>query len=183
MLLTKSYIINANKYFLAVETKFPVDSNIYVTTRSNMPLVALTMQYSDNFSACYLNDLFVIDNFGKTYRFVVVYRFTDLDNVLSYTIMTASIEGIAVFSIDSIYESAAWAEREAWEMFGVSFDGNQQMRRLLTDYGFRGFPLRKDFPLSGYKELFFSYHQNMLEFVNNEFMQKYRRFEFYHNWK
>jgi len=66
-------------------------------------------------------------------------------------------------------------------MFGVSFDGHKSMRRLLTDYGFRGFPLRKDFPLSGYKEVFFSYHRNMLEFVNNEFMQKYRRFEFYHN--
>lgn len=66
-------------------------------------------------------------------------------------------------------------------MFGVSFDGNTQMRRLLTDYGFRGFPLRKDFPMSGYKEVFFSYNTNRLEFVNNEFMQKYRRFEFYNN--
>lgn len=183
MSLNKITLVNANNLILAVENKFPFDADIFFTTRSKLPVLALSLLHSDFFGATYLNDMFVIDNFGKRYRFLVVYRFSDLDNVVSYTVMTATIEGIPAISIENIFISAGWPERESWEMFGVSFDGNEGMRRLLTDYGFKGFPLRKDFPLSGYKEVFFSYNLNMLEFVKNEFMQKYRRFEFYHNWK
>ena len=183
MLLNKSTLINANSLVIGMENKFPFDANIFFTTRRNLPVLALTLFNSDFFGATYLNDMFVIDNFGKNYRFLAVYRFSDLDNTVSYTVITATIEGIPVFSIENIYTAVSWLERESWEMFGVSFDGNTQMRRLLTDYGFRGFPLRKDFPMSGYKEVFFSYNTNRLEFVRNEFMQKYRRFEFYHNWK
>jgi len=113
MLLNKSLVININKYVLAVENKFPFDANIYVTTRSKLPLLALTLLNSDHFSASYLNDMFVIDNFGKNYRFITVYRFTDLDNVVSFTVMAATIEGIAVFSIEGLYEAASWPERES----------------------------------------------------------------------
>jgi NADH:ubiquinone oxidoreductase subunit C len=113
MLLIKSTLINLNKYVLAVEEKFPFDANIYVTTRRNLPFLAMTLLNSDQFSANYLNEMFVIDNFGKNYRFVVVYRFSDLDNVVSFTVMTASIEGIAVFSVENLYIAVSWPEREA----------------------------------------------------------------------
>lgn len=107
MSLNKSLVINANRYILAIENKFPFDADIFVTTRRNLPMLAMTLLNSDFFFATYLNDMFVIDNFGKRYRFVAVYRFTDLDNVVSFTVMTASIEGIAVFSIENLYESVS----------------------------------------------------------------------------
>jgi len=67
-------------------------------------------------------------------------------------------------------------------MYGTYFTGHKSLRRLLTDYGFRGYPLRKDFPMSGYLECFYSTQQSRIEFVKVEFMQEYRKFEFYNNW-
>lgn len=64
-------------------------------------------------------------------------------------------------------------------MVGVYFAGHRQMQRLLTDYNFKGHPLRRDFPAVGYLECFYSYHINAIEFVKVEFMQEYRVFEFY----
>lgn len=67
-------------------------------------------------------------------------------------------------------------EREAWDMFGVYFSGNKFMVRLLTDYGFVGFPLRKDFPLTGFRETFYDDYEKRVLYVNVELMQEYRVF-------
>lgn len=107
MSLSKSTLINANRFIIGMEKKFPVDSNVFFTTRRDLPNLALTLFHSEFFGATYLNDMFVIDNFGKTYRFLVVYRFSNLDNVVSYSVITATIEGIPVFSIENIYEAVS----------------------------------------------------------------------------
>lgn len=143
-----------------------------------MPLLALSVFNSDFFGINYLNDILVCDQFGKKHRFVIIYRFTNLTDSTSLTCMTSSIEGISCFSIEPIIQAAQWPEREGWELFGVIFEGNSNMTRLLTDYGFKGFPLRKDYPLSGYSEIFYSNFTEALEYVNVEFMQKFRKFEF-----
>src|SRR3954471_25072602 len=67
-------------------------------------------------------------------------------------------------------------------MVGVYFDGHRSLQRLLTDYSFKGHPLRRDFPVVGYVECFYTYHLNLVEFVKSEYMQECRVFEFYDNW-
>jgi hypothetical protein len=126
--------------------------------------------------------MYAVDNFGRGTRFAIIYRLTNLDLGSSILLITFTDEGHPVASISEIYAAAAWAECEAWEMHGVYFLGHKGLRRLLTDYAFKGHPLRKDFPMTGYLECFYAYRYKTIEFVKVEFMQEYRKFEFYNGW-
>jgi NADH-quinone oxidoreductase subunit C len=79
-------------------------------------------------------------------------------------------------SIVSLFNSSMWCEREIFDFFGVFFIYNQDLRRILTDYGFKGFPLRKDFPLSGYIELYYDDSEKKIIFKKIEFTQEFKHF-------
>lgn len=83
-----------------------------------------------------------------------------------------------LFSLVELYKSSNWLEREVWDMFGIFFLGNKDLRRILTDYGFRGHPLLKKFPLMGYLEVFFDEIQKALIFEAVELTQEFRFFNF-----
>ncbi len=85
-------------------------------------------------------------------------------------------------SLTNIYGGAGWAEREIWDLFGVPFECNKDLRRLVTDYGFRGHPLRKDFPLSGYKETFYTGRSRRVVSTKISLVQEYRGFSFSNPW-
>lgn len=84
-------------------------------------------------------------------------------------------------SLSKIFFSSGWMENEIWDLFGIFFSGNTHLSRILTDYGFVGHPLRKDFPLSGYKELKFGVQYKYLYYTPIELAQEYRFFTFYIN--
>lgn len=88
-------------------------------------------------------------------------------------------------SVISLYKSAQWLEREIWDLYGIYFSNNRDLRRILTDYGFEGFPLRKDFPLTGYLEVRYDHDARrvVLEPVSFSFGQEYRYFEFSNPWE
>ncbi len=86
-------------------------------------------------------------------RFDVVYHFLSLTRNLRIRVKAEVGDGEAIKSCVAIYPAAGWFERECFDMYGVPFEGNPDLRRILTDYGFSGYPLRKDFPLTGYVEL------------------------------
>jgi NADH-quinone oxidoreductase subunit C len=86
-------------------------------------------------------------------------------------------------SIEHIYSSANWFEREVWDLFGVFFSNNLDLRRILTDYGFEGHPLRKDFPLSGYVEARFDEMSKRVILEPIEITQEFRVFQFANVWK
>ena len=86
-------------------------------------------------------------------------------------------------SLNSLFPSANWLERETWDMFGVFFKNHPDLRRILTDYGFEGFPLRKDFPLSGYTEVRYDDEKKRVVLEPLQITQEYRYFDFLSPWE
>ena len=86
-------------------------------------------------------------------------------------------------SVSSVYPSAGWFEREAFDMYGMIFSGHPDMRRILTDYGFQGHPLRKDFPMTGYVEVRYDEEQKRVVYEPVKLAQEYRNFDFLSPWE
>jgi len=112
-------------------------------------------------------------------RFEIAYELLSVRFNVRLKIKCFVHEASTVFSIASIFESATWWEREIWDMFGVYFKNNPDLRRILTDYGFLGNPLRKDFPLTGFTEVYYDSSNKVVSYNFVEMGQKQRSFLFY----
>ncbi len=86
-------------------------------------------------------------------------------------------------SVVGLFPAANWFEREAWDMYGIMFSGHPDLRRMLTDYGFEGHPLRKDFPLTGYVELRYSEDEKRVVYEPVNLTQEFRKFDFESPWE
>lgn len=130
-----------------------------------------------------LSDICVIDYINKKKRFEIIYNLLSLkyNNRLKIKININELESIE--SIINIYKSANWLEREAWDMFGIFFFNHKDLRRILTDYGFEGYPLRKDFPLSGFSEIYYNEIKKRIIYKSIKINQKNKYFEFNDSWK
>ena len=130
-----------------------------------------------------LSDLTAVDYPERPERFEMVYQLLSVRNNMRMRILVAVGEGQAVPSATAVYSAANWAEREAWDMFGIFFAGHPDLRRLLTDYGFEGHPLRKDFPLTGHVEV--RYDDTQRRVVNEpvSLVQEFRDFDFLSPWE
>jgi NADH-quinone oxidoreductase subunit C len=128
-------------------------------------------------------DLTAVDYPERPDRFEMVYVLLSMRNNMRMRILASVGEGQAVPSITQVYASANWPEREAWDMFGIFFAGHPDLRRLLTDYGFEGHPLRKDFPLTGHVEV--RYDDTLRRVVNEpvSLVQEFRDFDFLSPWE
>jgi NADH-quinone oxidoreductase subunit C len=113
---------------------------------------ALTL-LRDTFGFQQLIDLTAVDYPDRALRFDVVYHLLSLTQNVRLRLKVQTDEDTPVDTASGVYPNANWYEREAFDMYGVFFDGHDDLRRILTDYGFHGHPLRKDFPMSGYVEL------------------------------
>ena len=116
-------------------------------------------------------------------RFSLVYILNSINTTSRLLISTSFSLNTIIMSISSIYRSALWLEREIFDLFGVYFLKHNDLRRLLTDYGFKGFPLRKDFPLTGYVELRYNEELKSVKYQRLKLMQEYRYFNFESPWK
>lgn len=121
-----------------------------------------------------LTDLFIFDNLGFSNRFTVIYSLLSIKYNFRLSIFLCVGELVSLVSSISIYCSACWVEREAWDLYGVFFNFNFNLSRILTDYGFKGHPLRKDFPLSGFFEIFYNDLTKTLVFSDVLLSQDYR---------
>ena len=131
-----------------------------------------------------LVDLFGADMLGiRSPRFEVIY------NLLSYklnnriTIKVAIDDCVEVPTVSKIFSSADWFEREAFDMYGIVFTNHPDLRRILTDYDFEGHPLRKDFPLTGYKEVRYDEVEKKVVYEDVKLMQEFRNFDFEMPWE
>lgn len=130
-----------------------------------------------------LIDLTAVDYPERESRFDVVYLLLSMDNNMRMRLVAAVAAGQSVPTVTHLYMAANWAEREAWDMFGIFFAGHPDLRRLLTDYGFEGHPLRKDFPLTGHVEV--RYDDTLRRVVNEpvSLVQEFRDFDFLSPWE
>jgi len=130
-----------------------------------------------------LLDICGVDYPERDSRFEVVYHLLSISNNQRVRVKVPLKEGEAIPSVASMYSSAGWFEREAWDLFGIFFEGNQDLRRILNDYGFDGHPLRKDFPLSGFVELRYDDEQKRVVYEPVKLTQEFRRFDFMSPWE
>jgi NADH-quinone oxidoreductase subunit C len=130
-----------------------------------------------------LVDLCGVDWPQRSKRFDVVYHLLSLTRNARIRVKAQVGEGESIPSIISVYPAAGWFERETFDMYGVPFDGHPDMRRILTDYGFSGYPLRKDFPLTGYVELRYDDELKRVVYQPVQLVQEFRDFDFMSPWE
>lgn len=131
----------------------------------------------------FLIDITAVDYPSRIKRFSVVYNFLSIPFNSRIRIKTVVDEIESVPSVTALYSSASWWEREVWDMFGIFFSNHPDLRRILTDYGFEGHPLRKDFPLSGYVEVSYDYFEKRVITQPVEMTQELRYFDFASPWE
>ena len=130
-----------------------------------------------------LVDITAVDYPGREKRFEVVYHLLSMYENHRVRLRMSVREDDMVASIIEVHPSANWFEREVFDMFGILFTGHPDLRRLLTDYGFRGHPLRKDFPTTGYTELRYDEAEKRVVYEPVSLVQEYRQFDFMSPWE
>jgi len=159
------------------------NSAILVVKPKYLKNIVLFFKYffNNNFSA--LMDIWGSDYPFRTHRFEVNFLILNLSLPYRIIIRTSTNEYIPITTISDIYSSAGWLEREVWDMYGVYFAGHKDLRRILTDYGFSGYPLRKDFPLTGYTEVRYDDTKKQVVLEPLEVSQELRLFNFKSPWE
>ncbi len=130
-----------------------------------------------------LVDITAIDHPARDARFDVVYQYLSMYQNQRVRVKMAIREDQTVPSIIEHFPACNWFEREVFDMFGILFSGHPDLRRILTDYGFRGYPLRKDFPTTGYVELRFDEVEKRVVYEPVKLVQEYRQFDFMSPWE
>ena len=130
-----------------------------------------------------LSDLTAVDYPEQAERFEVIYQMLSITLNARLRIITTVADGAILPTAIDLFASANWAEREVWDMFGIFFSGHPDLRRLLTDYGFEGHPLRKDFPLTGYVEVRYNDTERRVVYEPVKLTQEYRDFDFLSPWE
>ena len=149
----------------------------------NLSSTILFLKTNDKCRFKQLIDITAVDYPQKEKRFKLVYLLLSHEKNLRIIINSEIEEKTEVPSITKIFPSANWMEREVFDMYGISFKDNPDLRRILTDYGFTGYPLRKDFPLTGHTEVRYSESKKKVVYEPVKLDQEYRTFDFGSPWE
>ena len=147
-----------------------------------LPVMAL-LRDDPRFAFEQCMDICGVDWPERPERFDVVYNLLSLSRNQRIRVITEVAEGGSVPSVAGLWPCATWYEREAWDMYGIVFEGQTDLRRLLTDYGFEGHPLRKDFPTTGYVEVRYDEEAKRVVYEPVRLTQDYRQFDFLSPWE
>lgn len=169
--------------FLIKKTLFngQFDIMVKVFRNSIIPVLSILKNHI-LFQFKILTDIVVYDRPTTQFRFTVVYLLLSEQYNSRLAVFSHTNETLNLQTVVSVFKGANWFEREIWDLFGVFFIGHPDLRRILTDYGFAQHPLRKDFPLIGYKEIYFNEKDQRLVYKNVEIAQAYRVFYFKNPW-
>ncbi len=129
-----------------------------------------------------LIDITAVDFPAKEQRFDVIYHFLSMTENKRCRVTTSLSDGEKISSITSVFECANWFEREVFDLFGIKFSSHPDLRRILTDYGFEGHPLRKDFPTTGFLEVKYDEVNKRVVYEPTSLTQGYRDFDFLSPW-
>lgn len=175
-----------------IEARRPDCILSYTVTRGELTLdvapssVRGLVEWLKNDSTCRfttLVDITAVDYPQRPKRFDVVYHLLSMWQNHRVRLRVGVREEEVVQSINAIHPSAGWFEREVFDMFGILFSGHPDLRRILTDYGFRGYPLRKDFPTTGYTEVRYDEEKKRVVYEPVNLVQEYRQFDFMSPWE
>jgi NADH-quinone oxidoreductase subunit C len=151
--------------------------------RAALPRVLTFLRDDPSCRFTVLCDICGVDYPERPLRFEVVYHLLSMTLNQRVRLKVDTDEDQPVPSAVDIFSSAGWWEREAWDLFGIFFAGNPDLRRILTDYGFEGHPLRKDFPLTGFVELRYDEDQKAVVYEPVRLQQEFRSFDFLSPWE
>ncbi len=157
-----------------------------LTLRVSRDQIVSVLKYLRDDSQCRfetLLDICGVDYPERINRFDVVYHLLSMRMNHRIRVKLETNEDDAVPSVGDLFAAAPWYEREALDMYGIVFSGNDDMRRILTDYGFEGFPLRKEFPLTGYQEVRYDDLEKRVVYEPVKLVQEYRNFDFLSPWE
>ncbi len=168
----------------AIEAHEVANGELNITARADQ-IFAVTKFLRDDPRCKFTTmiDICGVDYPERAQRFDVVYHLLSMQLNHRVRIKIATDEQTPVASIASIYPCADWFEREAFDMYGILFSNHPDLRRILTDYGFEGFPLRKDFPLSGHVEVRYDSEQQRVVYEPVKLTQAFRNFDFLSPWE
>ena len=162
--------INFGQLFIEVDVEDIISTVLFLKTNEKCKFKQLI-------------DITAVDYLQKEKRFKIVYLLLSHENNLRIIININIDEKTTVPSITKIFPSANWMEREVFDMYGISFKDHPDLRRILTDYGFEGYPLRKDFPLTGHLEVRYSEEKKKVISEPVKLDQEYRHFDFESPWE
>lgn len=148
---------------------------------SEIKAVLTNLQTIEGFTT--LIDITAVDYPARAQRFDLVYILLSMSNNLRVRVKTPLEFGKSALSITDLWPVANWYERETFDMYGILFEGHPDLRRILTDYGFEGHPLLKDFPLSGYQEVRYDEEQKRVIYEPVKLIQEFRNFDFLSPWE
>lgn len=166
---------------LGVEAQVAYGELTLIATRERIVHVMTALR--DRFGFQQLLDVCGVDFPDRRERFEVVYHLLSMTRNARLRVKVTTDETTPVPSVVSVYPSADWFERETFDMYGVLFSDHPDMRRILTDYGFQGHPLRKDFPMTGYVEVRYDEEQKRVVYEPVKLTQEFRSFDFLSPWE
>ena len=176
-------IINSE---LASKVQQSVIINEELTVETHLNDLIEVVQFLKSNNNCkfrQLIDIAGVDYPEKDKRFQLVYLFLSHENNIRVKILIKFQPNESINSLTKIFPSANWMEREVFDMYGIKFKNHPDLRRILTDYGFKGHPLRKDFPLTGFNEVRYSEKEKKVVYEPVKLEQNYRNFDFESPWK
>lgn len=157
------------------------DQLVIYIKREDVVSVMTALRDDNGFSQ--LIDVTAVDYPERAERFEVVYHLLSMKHNVRIRVKLSTDENTPVESMAGVYSAANWFERETWDMYGIMFANHPDHRRILTDYGFDGHPLRKDFPLTGYVELRYDQDLKRVVYEPVKLTQDFRRFDFLSPWE
>jgi len=160
-------------------------NNGELTLKCKLDSVLPMLSFLRDDAHCYfkiLVDISAVDYPDRAERFEVVYHLLSITYNRRIRVKVEIFEEALVPSALGLFSAAGWLEREVWDMYGIYFSGHPDLRRILTDYGFSGHPLRKDFPLTGYVEVRYDYEKKHVVYEPVKLEQDFRNFDFLMPW-
>lgn len=157
--------------------------NIFFLTQSNLIIILNCLKLHINYQYNLLSAISGVDYLYSKYRFHVVYELLSLTFNSRLRLKICINEISSVYSATTVFINANWWEREIWDLYGIYFENHLDLRRILTDYGFEGYPMRKDYPLSGFIELRYDQIKKRIIIESIELTQDFRSFNFETPWQ
>ncbi|KAL8969476.1 MAG: hypothetical protein Q9183_001976 [Haloplaca sp. 2 TL-2023] len=170
------YLLSALPKHIQQFSVWKDELTIYIPPSGVLPVISF-LKYHTAAEYTMVADITAVDYPTRNNRFEVVYNLLSVRHNSRIRVKTYADEATPVPSITSLYDGANWYEREVYDLFGVFFIGHPDLRRIMTDYGFDGHPLRKDFPLTGYTEIRYDEEKKRIVVEPLELTQAFRNFE------